>query len=270
MRVARTKHAFCLAISDIRRETHENSSLGFVPTMGALHAGHVALMDRARRECDWVVVSIYVNPTQFGPREDLSRYPRPREQDLQTCQEAGVDLVFAPKELYEEDASTWVTEEVMSQGRCSISRPQHFRGVATVVVKLLNLVDPDRAYFGEKDFQQLEVVRRVVRDLDMPVKIVGVPTVRDADGVALSSRNAFLSAEDRSKAVRFAALLREAAVSGRTVGWLKSELSKEPGIELDYVEAVRGRLCAAVRVGRTRLIDNQPISLRARARKDTS
>jgi pantoate--beta-alanine ligase len=233
--------------------------VGFVPTMGALHEGHLALIRRARAECARVVVSIYVNPTQFGPREDLSRYPRPRARDLALCRAAGVDVVFAPVQLYAPDHSTWVEEVALSQGRDGASRPGHFRGVATVVLKLFNLVRPTHAYFGQKDAQQVDVVRRMVRDLDVPLKIVVAPTVRAPDGVALSSRNVYLSAEERGVAIQFAQAVRETAQSVRPVALLKTALKKIPGLRIDYVEPVDDRLCAAVWVGKTRLIDNARI-----------
>jgi pantoate--beta-alanine ligase len=234
--------------------------VGFVPTMGALHAGHLELVRRARTECARVVISIYVNPTQFGPREDLSRYPRPRREDLVLCRKAGVDVVFAPGNLYLPDHSTWVEETAQSVGRDGASRPGHFRGVATIVLKLLNLVRPARAYFGQKDAQQLEVIRRMVRDLDVPVKIIAVPTVRDPDGVALSSRNRYLSESERASAVEFARRLQTAARRGAGgAAWLRRELKKLPGVRLDYVEIAEGRLGAAVWIGPTRLIDNERV-----------
>jgi pantoate--beta-alanine ligase len=232
--------------------------VGLVPTMGALHEGHLALIRRARKECRRVVVSIYVNPTQFGPREDLARYPRPRRQDLALCRAAGVDLVFAPENLYLSDHSTYVEETECSQEREGASRPGHFRGVATVVLKLFNLVRPAKAYFGQKDAQQVDVIRRMVRDLDVPVKLVVVPTVRDSDGVALSSRNRYLSTGERAVAVEFARLLQQAAKKKiNPVHWLRQQLKKAPGLKLDYVELAGDRLCAAVFVGKTRLIDNE-------------
>jgi pantoate--beta-alanine ligase len=232
--------------------------VGLVPTMGALHAGHLALVRRARAECATVAVSIYVNPTQFGPKEDLARYPRPRREDLALCRKAGVDVVFAPQNLYLADHSTWVEEVAKSAGREGASRPGHFRGVATVVLKLFNLVRPGRAYFGQKDAQQLEVIRRLVRDLDVPVKIMPVPTLRDSDGLALSSRNRYLSPEERVIAVEFARRLQAAAHRGKEgAAWLRRELRRVPGLRLDYAEVAEGRLCAAVWVGTTRLIDNE-------------
>jgi pantoate--beta-alanine ligase len=232
--------------------------VGLVPTMGALHEGHLALIRRARKECKRVVVSIYVNPIQFGPKEDLARYPRPRQQDLALCRKEGVDLVFAPENLYLPDHSTFVEETALSQGRDGASRPGHFRGVATVVLKLFNLVRPTRAYFGQKDAQQVDVIRRMARDLNVPVKLVIVPIVRDTDGVALSSRNRYLSPEERAVAVEFARLLQQAAKKKiDPVNWLRQELKKASGLKLDYVELAGDRLCAAVFIGKTRLIDNQ-------------
>jgi pantoate--beta-alanine ligase len=233
-------------------------SVGLVPTMGALHEGHLTLIRRARAECTHVVVSIYVNPTQFGPKEDFTRYPRPRRQDLALCRQAGVDLVFAPKNLYLPDHSTFVEETALSQGRDGASRPGHFRGVATVVLKLFNLVRPTRAYFGQKDAQQVDVIRRMVRDLDVPVQIVIGPTLRDSDGVALSSRNRYLSPGERAVAVEFARRLQLAAKRKiNPAAWLRAELKRLTALRLDYVELTGNRLCAAVYIGKTRLIDNE-------------
>ncbi len=221
-------------------------TIGFVPTMGALHEGHLALVARARKECHQVVLSIYVNPAQFGPKEDLARYPRPRRKDLAICREAGVDLVFTPENLYGPGHSTWVEETVLSQGQEGTQRPGHFRGVATVVLILFNIVQPSRAYFGQKDAQQ--------------VQVVVVPTVRDKDGLALSSRNRYLGKAERILAVRFAELLRQAAEKKEPEKWLIAELARVEGITLDYCECTGGRLVAAVRIGKTRLLDNRAIS----------
>jgi len=232
--------------------------VGFVPTMGALHEGHLTLIHRARAECRRVVVSIYVNPTQFGPKEDLARYPRPRRQDLALCRAAGVDLVFAPGNLYLPDHSTFVEETTVSQGREGASRPGHFRGVATVVLKLFNLVLPTLAYFGQKDAQQVEVIRRMVRDLNVPVRLVVVPTVRDPDSLALSSRNRYLSPKEHEIAVQFARLLQAAARRKENpAAWLRAAMKRVKGLRLDYAEVTGDRLSAAVRVGKTRLIDNE-------------
>jgi pantoate--beta-alanine ligase len=239
---------------------HAGEKVGFVPTMGALHEGHLTLIRRARKESRRVVVSIYVNPTQFGPKEDLARYPRPWNQDIALCRKAGVDLVFAPENLYLPDHSTFVEENSVSHGRDGASRPGHFRGVATVVLKLFNLVQPTKAYFGQKDAQQVDVIQRMVRDLDVPVKLVVVPTVRDSDGIALSSRNRYLSPRERSVAVEFARLLQLAAKrKSKPADWLRLQLGKVTGLKVDYVQLAGNRLCAAVFVGKTRLIDNERV-----------
>lgn len=252
------------SIAAIRRESaawvRAGETVGLVPTMGALHEGHLALVRLARRECRRVIVTIYVNPAQFGPKEDLARYPRPRRRDLALCRKAGVDLVFAPENLYLPDHSTWVEETALSQGRDGAARPGHFRGVATVVLKLFNLTRPSRAYFGQKDAQQVDVIRRMVRDLDVPVRLVTVPTVRDSDGLALSSRNRYLSPAERAVAVEFARLLQLAARRpADSARWLRAQLKRVSGLKLDDVELVGNRLCAAVWVGTTRLIDNERI-----------
>jgi len=239
-------------------------TVGLVPTLGALHEGHLTHVHRARAECEHVVVSIYVNPTQFAPTEDFTRYPRPRRRDLALCRKAGVDLVFAPENLYLPDHSTFVEETVLSQGRDGASRPGHFRGVATVVLKLFNIVRPTAAYFGQKDAQQVDVIRRMVRDLDVPVKIVVGATLRDFDGVALSSRNIYLSPEQRAVAVKFAAALQLAAKKTSPARALHASLEKIAGLKIDYVTVVGDRLCAAVYVGKTRLIDNERISKKRR------
>jgi len=174
-----------------------------VPTMGFFHAGHIALMKKAKTISEQVVVSLFVNPTQFGPQEDLSKYPRDLQRDTRMAEEAGVDILFTPsaEELYAKDFSTWVNVEGLSEHLCGQSRPGHFRGVATVVAKLFGIVQPDKAVFGQKDFQQLAIIRRMVRDLNMPVEIVAHETVREPDGLAMSSRNTYLSKEERREAV---------------------------------------------------------------------
>lgn len=241
--------------------------VGLVPTMGALHEGHLSLVRLARRRAQVVVMSVYVNPTQFGPKEDFARYPRPFAQDRALAQAAGVDVLFHPRTLYAEDASTVVEESVLSQGRCGASRPGHFRGVATVVTKLLLLALPDVAVFGQKDAQQCDVIERMVRDLNLPVKVVRAPVVRDRRGLALSSRNRYLSAEEYEQALALPQTL--AAVKGMgpsaAVREARRRLEQAPGLRVDYVEAVNGRLCAAIFVGRTRLIDN--VALTAGKRK---
>jgi pantoate--beta-alanine ligase len=261
----------------------EAETVGFVPTMGALHGGHVSLVARAREECGAVAASIFVNPLQFGPHEDLAAYPRDLDGDLARFERSGVDLVFAPKQ--DQMYPTGHPEVTVDPGPLGdrlegTSRPGHFRGVCTVVAKLFGLVGPCRAYFGEKDAQQVLVLRRMVRDLDLPVEVVGCPTVREPDGLAMSSRNAFLSAEDRQAATSLYEALARAAwlVEGgeRDSGALKAEMAKRIGMEsaarIDYVavvdedtfeevDKVRGptRALVAARFGSTRLIDNVPL-----------
>jgi pantoate--beta-alanine ligase len=232
--------------------------IGLVPTMGAYHAGHVALFAAARAENDAVVASLFVNPAQFAAGEDFERYPRDEERDARTAEQAGVDVLFAPTagELYPPGFQTWVEVEELSRPLEGAFRPGHFRGVATVCLKLFNLVRPARAYFGQKDVQQAAVVRRMVRDLNVPLEIHVVDTVRDIDGLALSSRNAFLSSAEREQALALPrALATRDAKQARRL--LESVLD---GVEVDYVEDAdldgMRVLAAAVRVGSTRLIDN--------------
>ena len=227
---------------------------GLVPTMGAFHAGHLALFAAAREENDVVIASLFVNPAQFGPAEDLDRYPRDEERDARLAEEAGVDLLFAPSvdEMYPEGYGTWVDVGELGRRLEGEFRPDHFRGVATVCLKLFNIVRPDRAYFGQKDAQQAAVVKQLVRDLNLDVEIRVVPTVRDEDGLALSSRNAYLSQEERE-----AALALPRALATRDPEHARELLGD---LEVDYVEEanLNGQrvLAAAVRVGKTRLIDN--------------
>lgn len=251
-----------------------------VPTMGALHEGHAALIQRARRVAGkngTVVVSIFVNPTQFGPKEDLSRYPRPFAEDRRLCASLGVDAIFHPPagEMYRADFSTWVEESAVSAGLCGTSRPVHFRGVCTVVLKLFTIVRPDAAIFGLKDFQQCGVIARMVRDLDLPVRLVLAPTVRERDGLALSSRNAFLSPDERAEAptLRRALLAARAAFrKGERSATKLTHIAKRQisqSARVDYIEVVDAAslapvrtpragdtMAAAVFFGRTRLIDN--------------
>jgi pantoate--beta-alanine ligase len=250
-------------IAEVRRALEPfraRSTVGLVPTMGAYHDGHLALFDAARRECDVVVASLFVNPTQFSAGEDVSRYPRDEERDARLAEEHGVDFLFAPsaEEMYPPCFQTWVEVEQLSRPLEGEHRPGHFRGVATVCLKLFTIVRPQVAYFGEKDAQQLAVVRRMVSDLALELEIRAVPTVRDGDGLALSSRNAYLSAQDRRAALALPrALATGSAQEARTL------LAAEPGVAVDYVEAAdldgRRVLAAAVRVGSTRLIDNVPL-----------
>lgn len=245
----------------------EGRKVALVPTMGALHAGHAELIRVARRRAGRtgrVIVSIYVNPTQFAPTEDLGLYPRPRRADAALCRKLGVDVLFAPGSLYASDHSTWVVEETVSQGRDGGSRPVHFQGVATVVTKLFWLTLPHFACFGRKDAQQLDVVNRLVRDLDIPVEIIPVEIVRDRDGLALSSRNVYLSDLERNHALALPLLLQAAAAQRDPETWLRTHLAKAPGLKLDYVTVAEGWLCAAVWAGKTRLIDNLPLPARVK------
>jgi pantoate--beta-alanine ligase len=224
-------------------------STGLVPTMGAFHEGHLSLFRAARAENDTVVVSLFVNPAQFGPGEDLDRYPRDEKRDARLAEQEGVDVLFVPaaEEIYPPGFQTWVEVEQLGRILEGEHRPGHFRAVATVCLKLFNLVRPDRAYFGQKDAQQAAVIKQMVRDLGVPVEIRVCPTVRDEDGLALSSRNAYLSAEERE-----AALALPRALDGRDRALLN-------GLEVDYFEEADFEprvLAAAVRVGGTRLIDN--------------
>lgn len=239
--------------------------IGLVPTMGALHAGHLALLEVARAECDVVVASIFVNPTQFAPGEDFEAYPREEENDERTAEKAGVDYLFVPpvEEMYPDGFQTWVEVERFSEGLEGDARPGHFRGVATVCLKLFNLVRPRRAYFGQKDAQQAAVVEQLVRDLDLNVEIRLVPTVRDEDGLAVSSRNPYLSEDERSAARALPRSLfagEEAHRQGADAVAAAREILSGAGLTPEYVELARfnGRLhlVAAARVGRTRLIDN--------------
>jgi pantoate--beta-alanine ligase len=274
MDVARTVEEFRV------RRAALGGSVGLVPTMGALHAGHRSLMRRAAEECDAAVVSIFVNPTQFGPSDDFARYPRSEDADLAACREEGVSLVLMPsvEDIYPEGASTTVSVGRLSTILEGASRPGHFDGVATVVSKLFNIAQPDRAYFGQKDAQQLLVIRRMARDLLFPVEVVGCPIVREEAGLALSSRNVYLSEEERRQALSLSRGLRtaEAAWLGglrdaaALRGMVHDEISGQPLAMIDYVSLaeaetldecegrVRGDalLSLAVRFGKARLIDN--------------
>lgn len=258
-------------------------SIGLVPTMGALHAGHVSLMRAALEQCDAVVVSIFVNPTQFGPNEDFAKYPRTWDADCALLESEGVDLILAPiaTEMYPASASTFVEVEGVSDRLDGVSRPGHFRGVSTVVAKLFHIVSPDKAFFGQKDAAQVAVLRKMVRDLDFGLELVVCPTVREADGLALSSRNRYLSPEERMQALVLSKALRrveERVARGvldaaTLIDDALAVLASEPGIRLDYfkvvdpdtledVADVRNSALAAIAVfvGPTRLIDNAVIA----------
>lgn len=276
MQVVRTIAEARTAIEPRRRA---GERIGFVPTMGALHAGHTSLVDAARRDACFTVVSIFVNPTQFGPNEDLARYPRDEPGDLAACRRSGVDLAFLPSaaEMYRDGASTTIRVAGLTETLCGPHRPGHFEGVATVVAKLFHIVQPDRAYFGQKDAQQLAVIRRMVRDLDMPVEIVGCPTVREPDGLAMSSRNAYLTPAQRRQALCLIEALRHAEQrvragqrDARAIEREMADIVRSAGpAQVDYIQVVDldtlqpvSRIDApalaalAVRIGATRLIDN--------------
>jgi pantoate--beta-alanine ligase len=259
-------------------------TIGCVPTMGALHAGHISLIEEARKRTDFVVVTIFVNPSQFAPHEDLTKYPRPLERDLQMCREAGANLVYVPEvpSLYPPGYQTWVTVEEMTKPLEGAIRTTHFRGVTTIVLKLFNIVQPDVACFGAKDFQQQSIIRRMMLDLDLPVEIVVCPTIREADGLALSSRNVYLSKKERVVALSLSQSLKlalEKLKDGERdlttiTQAMKSLIEAHPEIKIDYVtiadpdslielQTAQAAMVAliAARVGNTRLIDNQMLAL---------
>ena len=279
------KLAVARSVGELRRRIRAwrraGETVALVPTMGALHAGHVALVARARELCDRVVASLFVNPTQFAPNEDFARYPRDEGGDAAKLVAARCDLLYAPplQEMYPEGFSTSISPGSIAEGQCGPFRPGHFAGVATVVTKLLQQAQADVACFGEKDWQQLQVIRRVVRDLDIAVRIEGVPIVREADGLALSSRNVYLTPAERAVAPALQRMLRELAQrieQGEDVAAAVADgiaqLSRAGFTKADYVEAVDaetlapytrgdrpGRILAAAWLGRTRLIDNVPL-----------
>lgn len=265
-------------------------TVGFVPTMGYLHEGHLSLIRAAKEENDIVVVSVFVNPTQFGPGEDYEKYPRDIERDYGLAVSAGADMVFSPelREIYDAEASTFVeTNGRLSRKLCGISRPGHFRGVTTVVNILLNIVGPDRVYMGQKDMQQALIVKKMVRDLRMPVEVITCPIIREADGLAMSSRNVYLSKEERMQAIclnrglqKAERYLKSGADNCTSVAALreiiKQEISREPLADIDYIEILDGETledieviessrkalaAVAVRFGKTRLIDNRILAI---------
>ncbi|MHC4075499.1 MAG: pantoate--beta-alanine ligase [Planctomycetota bacterium] len=276
MQVAETIQAVRHLVKSARQQ---GKRIGFVPTMGAFHIGHAALIDEAVKRCGFVVVSIFVNPTQFGPGEDFEKYPRPLENDLDICRGRDVDVVFVPtaEEMYPQEILTWVNADKLTKNLCGRFRPGHFRGVATVCAKLFNIVCPDAAFFGWKDAQQAVVIQRMVADLNMPLEIVLCPTVRDSDGLALSSRNQYLSSEQRRDAMYIYKSLQKAQelIAGgqrdvqAVVGQMKDVLNQPGTIEVEYVsivnaadleelQQIEGKVLIAVaaKIGRTRLIDN--------------
>ncbi|WP_047985630.1 pantoate--beta-alanine ligase [Ornithinibacillus californiensis] len=258
---------------------NEGETIGFVPTMGYLHEGHGSLITAAREHNTKVVVSIFINPLQFGPNEDLDSYPHDIERDRHFCEELGADLIFhpTPEEMYPQDFFTYVDMSVLTEELCGINRPGHFRGVCTVVNKLFNIVQPNRAYFGKKDAQQLAIIKQMVNDLSMNVEVVGCPIVREEDGLAKSSRNTYLSSEERkaaqiiSKAIFTGEELVKSGETnvGKVISTMKATLENEPMAKIEYVKVVDGLTLApittikaptlvpvAVYIGKTRLIDN--------------
>lgn len=270
-------------INEVRNQVKEwkkqGLSVGFVPTMGYLHEGHGSLIKAAREGNDKVVVSIFVNPMQFGPTEDLASYPRDLDKDSKMCESLGVDMIFhpEPEEMYHDGFSSYVDMNVLTEELCGLSRPVHFRGVCTVVNKLFNIVQPDRAYFGQKDAQQLAIIKHMVEDLNMNVEIIGCPIIREADGLAKSSRNTYLSAEERKAALILSKSInlgRKMVADGETDTGVITKamtdlINTEPLARIDYVKAVDGitirpvdkvkkpmLVAIAVYIGKTRLIDN--------------
>ncbi|MBA7667124.1 Pantothenate synthetase [subsurface metagenome] len=263
----------------VKAARSKGNKIGLVPTMGALHIGHICLIEKAVKGSDFVVVSIFVNPTQFGPAEDFEKYPRSFESDLEICRKAGVDVVFAPspQEMYKKENLTWVNVEKLTEPLCGRSRPRHFRGVTTVCAKLFNIVEPDVAYFGQKDAQQAIVIKRMVADLNMPLEIVVCPTVREPDGLAVSSRNKYLSEQQRKDATyiykslkKCESLVEAGTTDSKTIiGEMKQILNQVSSIEIEYIsivdaeslqelERIAGKALAAVavKIGSARLIDN--------------
>jgi len=263
----------------VRSDRQAGDTVGLVPTMGALHEGHLSLIRAAQARCRRVAVTIFVNPTQFAPHEDFSAYPRPLEKDLELCRNAGVDLVFTPsvETMYPNDARTTIHVAGLSKGLCGPFRPGHFDGVATVVTKLFNILPADAAFFGEKDYQQLQVIRRMARDLNLPIEIVGCPTLREADGLAMSSRNVYLTPAQRTQAVSLSRALFAAAAevragqrdAGAITHHARASILAAGPATMEYVDVVDAeslvvlttvdrlaRMCLAVRIGSCRLIDN--------------
>ncbi|UCF44648.1 MAG: pantoate--beta-alanine ligase [Planctomycetota bacterium] len=263
----------------VKAARSRDQKIALVPTMGALHIGHIALMERAVKDCDYVVVSIFVNPTQFCPGEDLEKYPRPLDADLEICEQVGVDLVFTPttEQMYGTANLTWVTVEKLTEPLCGRLRPGHFRGVTTVCAKLFSIVQPDIAYFGQKDGQQAIVIKKMVADLNMPLHVVVCPTVREPDGLAVSSRNQYLTEQQKKDAALIYKSLqncKEMVEDGITdtksiIAQMREILSQAPAIKIEYVSILDAETlqeigsvdrlvlaAVAVRIGQARLIDN--------------
>ena len=268
----------------VKAARSKGKKIGLVPTMGALHVGHISLFEAAAKNCDFVVVSIFVNPIQFGPGEDFEKYPRPMEADLKICREAGVDVVFAPEpeQMYPAENITWVNVEKLTEPLCGRSRPGHFRGVTTVCAKLFNIIAPDAAYFGQKDAQQAIVIKRMAADLNMPLEIVICPTVREPNGLAVSSRNQYLTEQQKKDAAHIYKSLqtcRRLIDAGTTetrqiIAEMQKILQQIPSGQIEYVsivdaetldsiEKIEGKILAAVAVklGPARLIDNIIVKL---------
>ena len=246
------------AMQKLALKIRKTKTIGFVPTMGFLHPGHLSLVTAAKKSCEVVIASIFVNPTQFGPSEDLSRYPRDEKGDLEKLRAAGCDFVFLPraKDIYPPDFQTFVTVETVSQALCGASRPGHFRGVATIVAKLFNIVQPNTAYFGLKDHQQVQVIKTMVRDLAMPVKIQALATVRELDGLAMSSRNKYLSPDERLFALGISKGLKAAKAlvgkgtpsAAKLVAAFTQTLAKHPSIRIDYIDVRDAQTLAPLKV----------------------
>ncbi|MFH1577724.1 MAG: pantoate--beta-alanine ligase [Candidatus Omnitrophota bacterium] len=263
----------------VRNLKHDRQTIGFVPTMGALHSGHLSLIKEAGKENNFIIVSIFVNPAQFGPGEDFKQYPRNLSDDILRCRDMGVDFIFSPAvgQVYPDGYKTYVVVDGLTKGLCGRLRPGHFKGVATIVVKLFNIILPDIAYFGQKDAQQAVIIRRMVRDLNMPVKVKVMPIVRESDGLAMSSRNRYLTDKGRKDAVVLFEALKEAKKmiargvndSAKIIRAMREIINKKKTIKVQYIEIVdldrlnpvktiRGKalLALAVYAGKTRLIDN--------------
>lgn len=269
----------------VKRLKGEGKKIGFVPTMGYLHEGHLSLAKQARKDADVVIMSIYVNPLQFGPKEDFSRYPRDLKRDMRLAKEVGVDIIFSPedKEMYPSDYVTYVEVEKITEGLCGRFRPGHFKGVTTVVTKLFNIVKPDIAYFGQKDAQQARVIEKMVEDLNMDIKIKVMPIVREKDGLAMSSRNVYLNPEERKRATCLYEALKKAEElisqgerdAKKIIGEMKKIVVKKGVSRIDYIEIVDAKnlepleklkgkvlILLAVWIGNTRLIDNTIVDLK--------
>jgi pantoate--beta-alanine ligase len=279
MRIVRTISEIRMALKTLREGGHR---IGFVPTMGYLHEGHAALIKQSTARCNHTVVSVFVNPTQFGPKEDLAQYPRDLDRDQNLCLKLGVDILFLPEtsEIFPTGFGTFVEPGSLGEVLCGKFRPGHFRGVATIVAKLFNIVQPDLAFFGQKDLQQIAVIRRMIRDLNMPVDIVAAPTVREADGLAMSSRNTYLNPEDRKRALCLqrgllaadAAFHKGERKASKLAAIARKELSSADDVQYCQMvdaytmEALDGEitrtaaLCIAAIIGKTRLIDNVVLS----------